>query len=147
MRVQARFLLPLILGWLSLVQLAAAKEDPVQWTLSPADGVVAVAPGGKAWLALKATIQPGWHLYSPTTPPGGPIITQIRLSDNPAVSSYTLYRPQPVRKLDQNFGVDTETYSGEATFLFDAPTAASASGQARISAATRYQACSDVKCL
>jgi thiol:disulfide interchange protein len=125
----------------------AAKEDPVQWNLAPATGTARVTPGAKAWLELKATVAAGWHLYSPTTPAGGPIITKITLAENPALAGYRLYRPQPVRKLDPNFGVDTETYTGEAHFLFEVAAASPASGKASVEADVRYQACSDVKCL
>lgn len=113
------------------------KEDPVQWTLTPGD---------KGVLNLKATIESGWHLYSPTTPAGGPIITKIRVSPNPAISAYNIYRPQPVRKLDPNFGIDTETYTGEAVFLVQLTPASSAS-DVPVEVVARYQACSDVKCL
>lgn len=99
---------------LSAVPLAQAKDDPVQWSLALANGARQLAPGSTVTLDLKATIQPGWHLYSPTTPPGGPIITKIRLNPNPNVASYQVYRPQPVRKLDPNFNIDTETYTRDA---------------------------------
>ncbi len=123
---------------LSVASLCSAKEDPVQWSLTPsAQGI----------FDLKATIEPGWHLYSPTTPPGGPIITKIQLPANPAIASYNVYRPQPVRKLDPNFGVDTETYTGAATFLIQAETAPAVTGKSAIQAVVRYQACTDVKCL
>jgi thiol:disulfide interchange protein len=142
------------LVWRGLVLIAlcasavfAAREDPVQWTLAPAGGQTQILPGGKAYFELQAAIQPGWHLYSPTTPPGGPTITKLRLDDNPAVVSYSVYRPQPVRKLDPNFQIDTETYTGQALFVIEAETAKSASGEANIQAAVRYQACTDVKCL
>ncbi|MBV9499772.1 MAG: thioredoxin family protein [Acidobacteriaceae bacterium] len=131
---------------LGLPILCGAKEDPVQWALKPATADQ-VAPGGKISLELTATIEPGWHLYSPTTLPGGPIITQIKLASNPAIASYELYRPQPVRKLDPNFQIDTETYTGQAHFLFEAVIAASASGQVPVESSVRYQVCSDVKCL
>ncbi|HEY6990800.1 MAG TPA: cytochrome c biogenesis protein CcdA [Bryobacteraceae bacterium] len=127
--------------------LLAAKEDPVQWTLNAAGAAKQVAPGAKAYLELKATIEPGWHLYSPTTPPGGPIITNISMPDNPAIASYTVYRPQPVRKLDPNFGIDTETYTGTANFLVEVTTAKTAAGNVNLAAAVRYQVCSDTKCL
>ncbi len=127
--------------------LLAAKEDPVQWTLAAAAGSKQVAAGAKAYLELKATIEPGWHLYSPTTPPGGPIITKISMADSPAIASYTVYRPQPVRKLDPNFGIDTETYTGTADFLLEVTTAKTAAGNANLAATVRYQVCSDTKCL
>src|SRR5437660_5742165 len=115
---------------------AEAKEDPVQWTLTPK--TPKVSPGGHLWLEFKADIEPGWHLYSPTTPPGGPIITKIALSSSPAVSSYQLYRPEPVRKLDPNFNIDTETYTQAARFLFEAQTASTAAGSAPVEATVRY---------
>jgi thiol:disulfide interchange protein len=124
----------------------SAKDDPVQWTLEPYQDASNVKPGGHAWLQLTAKIQPGWHLYSPTTPPGGPIITSIKLNESPAVASYQVYRPQPVRKLDPNFQLETETYTDRAVFLVDATTTAK-TGQATVEAAVRYQACNDVKCL
>jgi len=141
-----RFLLP-ALTVLCISPLFAAREDPVQWVLGPAGGQSQILPGNKVFFELKATIQPGWHLYSPTTPPGGPIITQIRLDDNPAIASYSVYRPQPVRKLDPNFQIDTETYTNNAVFLIEAHTAKPASGEVTVQAAVRYQACTDVKCL
>jgi thiol:disulfide interchange protein DsbD len=125
--------------------LAAAKEDPVQWTLTARNANV--APGGKAVFLLTATIQDGWHLYSPTTPAGGPIVTTIRGAENPAITKWQIFRPQPVRKLDPNFQVDTETYTGSAVFLVEADTAASASGKVPVEVDVRYQSCSDVKCL
>ncbi|MBV9303846.1 MAG: thioredoxin family protein [Acidobacteriaceae bacterium] len=132
---------------LSVTWLFAAKEDPIQWNLAPADGKAEIARGAKKYFDLKATIQPGWHLYSPTTPPGGPIITKIKLSENSAIAGYHVYRPQPVRKLDPNFQLDTETYTGSATFLIEAEISKSATGKSTVEAIARYQACSETKCL
>jgi thiol:disulfide interchange protein len=130
---------------LALPLLAAAKEDPVQWTLAAKAPLV--APGSKAYFGLNATIQSGWHLYSPTTPSGGPIITKLTFNANPAFGKAQIYRPQPVRKLDPNFQVDTETYTGSASFLIETEAAKSANGTVPASVTVRYQACSDVKCL
>ncbi len=132
---------------LGLVSACSAREDPVHWTLAPANGVSRTAPGSHVFLALKASIASGWHLYSPTTPPGGPNPTEIGLKQSPAISSYQLYRPKPISKFDPNFQLETETYTGSATFLINAATAKTASGEANIAATVRYQVCSDVKCL
>lgn len=145
-RLCSRFVL-LATAALCFSPLSHGKEDPVQWTLTPASGQSQILPGDRAFFELKATIQPGWHLYSPTTPAGGPIITKILLDDDPALASYAVYRPQPFRKLDPNFQIDTETYAGEAVFVIQADTAKSASGDVNVQATVRYQACTDVKCL
>lgn len=131
----------------ALVPFCSAKEDPVQWSLAPVNGVSRVAPGADVFLALKASIAPGWHLYSPTTPPGGPNPTRIQLQQNAAITGYRAYRPEPIRKFDPNFQLQTETYTHEATLLIDATTARSATGDAQIAATVRYQVCTDVKCL
>jgi len=127
--------------------LLCAKEDPVHWTLTTTAEGASVAPGGSAWFELKAIVDPGWHLYSPTTPPGGPTITKIQISPNPSLKSSQIYRPQPIRKLDPNFQIDTETYAGEALFLAQLTAADNAVGATQVEAAVRYQACNDVKCL
>jgi thiol:disulfide interchange protein len=147
MRPFRRLLLPVALCLLNVASLSAAKEDPVHWTLTPAAGSAQMAPGSKTYFELKATIEPGWHLYSPTTPAGGPIITRIKLTNNPAISSSHIYRPQPVRKLDPNFQLETETYTSSASFLIEATTSRSATGTSSVEAIARYQACSDTKCL
>jgi thiol:disulfide interchange protein len=144
-RRAAHLLVPLAL--LTLGLRLSAKEDPVQWSLAVAQGSTQIAPGGSASLELKAVIQDGWHLYSPTTPAGGPIVTKIRVDDSPAISSWQIFRPQPVRKLDPNFNIDTETYTGQAVFLVDVTAAKSATGMLPVAVSVRYQACSDVKCL
>jgi thiol:disulfide interchange protein DsbD len=136
-----------LLGLVLLTSALFAKEDPVSWTLSPESNRQSIAPGSKAYLRLDAKIEPGWHLYSPTTPPGGPIITKITVTPSPALAAARLYRPEPVRKLDPNFNIDTETYTGTARFLIEGDAAASASGTVPIETTVRYQACSDTKCL
>jgi thiol:disulfide interchange protein DsbD len=143
----SRALVVLTLGLLAATCLQAAREDPVQWSLQPVKGFESVKPGAATWLELTATIQPGWHLYSPTTPPGGPIPTKIELTPNAAVTGAKVWRQQPVRRLDPNFNIDTETYAGSAIFYIEADTKPGSSGPISLDASAYYQACSDVKCL
>src|SRR5579863_7459906 len=84
------------------------KLDPIQWTLSA--GVTKAPPGASVPLHLKATFQEGWHLYSLTTPKGGPIPTTAELAENPAVKGVKLYQPPPIRQFDKNFNLYTETF-------------------------------------
>ena len=117
--------------------------DPVSWSMEPATG----APGGRVLLKLTAKLAEGWHLYSPTTPKGGPIPTTISLADSPVIESYKLFEPRPERKADPNFGIDTETFAGDVVFVFevllkkDAPV-----GPVELTANTRYQACNEKEC-
>jgi len=123
-----------------------AAQDPVQWSLTPEK--TTVAPGGTVLARLTASLEPGWHLYSPTTPKGGPIPTSLGLADSPSVASVRIYEPKPERRFDPNFQLDTETYEKEAVFLLaielkkDAP-----AGTLDLSAQVRYQSCNDKLCL
>ena len=117
--------------------------DPVSWSMAPATG----APGGKAVVRLTAKLSEGWHLYSPTTPKGGPIPTSIALAENPVIESYKLFQPKPERKADANFGIDTETFGGNIVFFFEASLKKDASvGPAELTVNVRYQVCNDKEC-
>jgi thiol:disulfide interchange protein DsbD len=138
-------------GYLLLVLLAAMsagraeKLDPAKWSLAIEPAIA--RPGAKVLARLKARIEPGWHLYSLTTPPG-PIATTIRIAESPAVEKFRVFEPPPKRAFDVNFSSDTETYEGEPVFLIelelkkDAPT-----GPGEISTEIRYQMCNDRMCL
>ena len=124
----------------------AQRLDPIQWTLT-SDAASAPA-GASVTLHLKATFQEGWHLYSLTTPKGGPIPTTAALAGNPAVASARIYQPPPVRKFDGNFNLDTETFEKEVDF----PVVATLSrdvkpGPVDLTANVRYQACNERQCL
>jgi thiol:disulfide interchange protein len=140
----------LALAALGSVPLFGAAEDPVQWTL--AFDAKAAPPGSHVLAKFTGTIQPHWHVYSLTTPPGGPNPTTAKIADNPAVAGFKIYQPKPVRKLDPSFGIDTETFSEQYVLLFDielnkGDVKKDAAGPADITANVRYQSCNDTICL
>jgi thiol:disulfide interchange protein DsbD len=121
------------------------KFNHVQWTLQ--FDQPSAAPGATVLGRLEARVDPEWHMYSLTTPPG-PIPTTIKLTDSSAVAQLTLFEPPPVRKLDPNFNADTETYEGAQTFLAriqlkkDLPP-----GPVTLTFEPRYQTCSSTQCI
>jgi thiol:disulfide interchange protein len=131
--------------FLTLVSLMGA-EDPVQWilTLEPKSA----PPGSHVLARFAAKIEPGWHLYSLTTPKGGPIPTTSSLADSPVMAGFKLYQPKPERKLDPNFQIDTETFANEVVLLYDVELKKdAAAGPSEITAQVRYQCCNDRLCL
>jgi len=119
--------------------------NPVRWSLTvePAK----VPPGGEVLARLTARLDPGWHLYSMTTP-RPPIATTIEIAPHPAIENVRIYQPEPVRKPDPNFGTETETYDGEVTFLLAIRVAREASpGDVELVARPRFQMCDDRQCL
>jgi len=123
----------------------AQKLDPIQWTLT--SDVLKAPAGSSVPLHLKATFQEGWHLYSLTTPAGGPIPTTAALAGNPAVASSKLYQPPPNRQFDKNFNLDTETFEKAVDLPITVELAKDAKGAVELTANVRYQACNDRQCL
>lgn len=124
---------------------AYAKLDPVKWRAS--DTLVTVAPGKTVLVKLRASIEAGYHLYSFTTPPGGPIRSAITLLDQGAVAEYSMFQPASARRKDPTFNIPVELFSGENDLLIPVTVrATAASGQSKIVLRVRYQACSDVIC-
>jgi thiol:disulfide interchange protein len=101
--------------------------DPITWT--------AVTDGSAIYLTAK--IEEPWHLYSMTTP-RPPIATTAKID---GVEDLEIWQSPPVRKMDDNFGVETETFDGEATFFLKG----AIPSDAQLS--VRYQACTDKLCL
>src|SRR5579864_7882812 len=126
--------------------LSGAAEDPVQWTFQ--FDAKSAAPGSHALGRLVAKVDPGWHVYSLTTPKGGPNPTTVTLAENPAVASFKVYQPKPERKFDPNFQLDTETFADQAVLLLDVEFKKdAAAGPAELTAQVRYQCCNDRLCL
>lgn len=92
--------------------------NPIQWTLST--DAAAVAPGKTVLLRLHAEVAPGFHVYSLTTPAGGPIPTVIQLAPNPAVRNSVVYQPKPECRNDPTFNVPIELFLGRTDFLIAA---------------------------
>lgn len=122
----------------------AQTKHPVAWQLLAEPQPIAA--NGTLLLQLKATIDSGWHLYSPTTPPG-PIPTELKLDPNPAVASYKIHQPEPKKVFDPNFNNESQSFEHEVIFLIEARLAATLPEKLELSASTRYQVCSDTTCL
>src|SRR4051794_11073768 len=82
----------------------AEQFNHVKWTATVDQS--SVTPGGSVIAKLQAEIDPEWHMYSLTTPPG-PIPTTIKSTDS-AVDKLSVFQPPAVRKFDPNFNADTE---------------------------------------
>jgi len=126
--------------------LFGAAPDPVQWTLS--FDTKAVRPGGHVLAKFTAKVESPYHVYSLTTPPGGPNPTTVGMAASPAVAGFKVYEPKPERKFDPNFQLDTETYESEVIVLIDVELNKDApAGPLELTAQARYQCCTDKICL
>src|SRR6202034_2790298 len=121
------------------------KFNHVQWKLT--FDQASAAPGATVLGRLEATVEPEWHMYSLTTPPG-PIPTTITSKDSAAVEKFTIFEPPPLRKFDPNFNADTETYEGGQTFLVRIQLKKDLQpGPVTLTFVPRYQTCSGTSCI
>ncbi len=123
-----------IVLWTFLATLAIASERHAVWTAKVSK------EGGKSVVLLKAEMDPTWHLYSLTTPEGGPYITTIKVV-TPLKFDGAIVQPKFERKLDENFGVNVESWEKEA--IFKIPVVDATSGFVRV----KYQVCSGTTCM
>jgi len=124
-------------------------KNPVRWTIVGDSAARLVASGKAVHVVLEADIAKGWHIYSLTQKPGGPIPLRIQLTGASDVSVRgAIEGPKPVKKFDQNFKLETELYRGKPRFTVPVGVpAGSVTGKRELQVSARYQACSDTLCL
>jgi thiol:disulfide interchange protein len=125
-------------------RVAAAQEHPIKWLLTTSSGTVRQ---GKPFSALlRAEVPAGWHLYSATQPPGGPVQTTIGVA-NGSVFAITgaMHVRDPDVAPDNNFDIVTETYADSVTFVV--PVVARVAGEQKLDIKVGYQTCTDRYCL
>lgn len=122
--------------------LFAQIQNPVVWTATSkkiADKTYEVH--------ITATIDHGWHIYSQTTPDGGPIPTSITFTKNPLL--IVEGKAKEVGKLEKHneplFGVDVKQFSNTVDFVqlvkLKAPVKTS------LNVAVEFMVCNDKQCL
>jgi thiol:disulfide interchange protein DsbD len=94
--------------------LFAQIQNPVSWTAK------AKKIGDKTYeIHLTANINKGWHIYSQTTPEGGPVPTNVSFTKNPLFQLQGAAKE--VGKLEQHneplFGVDVKQFSNKVDFV------------------------------
>ena len=121
----------------------AQLTKPVAWSLSQQtagdDAVIE--------LAIKATINPGWHIYSTKLPEGGPVKTAVTFI--PDSSKFTLIGEissltPPNKEFDKIFNMDLEFFSKEVVFVQKIKLLSKDSFE--LKGSVEYQSCNDETC-
>src|SRR5579863_2393496 len=87
-----------LLFTLSLFAACALSQPPqfAHWT--PQTDPPSAAPGGHALIRMPAKIDPGWHLYSASSPSGIP--ASFKLGQNNIVERVRVFQPKPHRAVN-----------------------------------------------
>jgi thiol:disulfide interchange protein DsbD len=122
--------------------LFAQIQNPVTWTAT------SKKINDKTYeIHLTANIDNGWHIYSQTTPEGGPIPTSFTFTKNPLLTING--SAKEVGKLEKHneplFGVDVKQFSNKVDFvqkvILKSPVNTS------VNVAVEFMACNDKQCL
>ena len=125
----------------------AQAQDPVHWSAEIDEE--SLAPGSKITVAVRATIDAGWYIYSITQGEGGPVPSKITLgAEQPFTLAGDVEGTKPVVKFDQNFQMQVEVHEGKVSYTVPVLVSAEAGSDVReIRVRARYQACTNRVCL
>lgn len=117
-------------------------QSPVTWSYS------ARKNGDKLYeIHLVAKLEEDWHIYSQTTPEGGPVPTAISFSKNPLVTMEGAIRE--VGKLEEHFeplfGVKVKQYSDKVEFVQTIKLKAAV--KTAVNGHIQFMVCNDVECM
>jgi len=104
-----------------------------------------VISGNQALLSFKATIMPGWHIYSTQQEDGGPLKTSITFATpNQYVLVGKTTEPKPLMKWDGAFGMQVLYFEKEVVFQQKIKLFAK---DLKIKGEIEYMTCDDHQCL
>ena len=117
-------------------------KNPVKWSFSAKK-----IDASTFEINLTATLDPAWHIYSQTTPEGGPSATAISFTKNPLVTLDG--EVKEVGKLEQKheelFGVDVKQFSNKVIFVQSVKLKAKA--KTAINGTIEFMTCNNKECL
>jgi len=120
----------------------AQVKNPVQWAFSAKK----INPTTYE-VHLTANIESGWHIYSQTTPDGGPVPTSIAFAKNPLLAVDG--SASEVGTLEQHhvplFGVDVKQFSNKVDFVQTVKLKGKA--KTALNGTIEFMTCNDHECL
>ena len=131
---------------LSLFFIAASAfsqiADPVKWTYT------ATKKADKVYeITYTATVDKPWHIYSQTTPKGGPVPTKFVYKTNPllVISGIPKEAGALVKKHEEVFGVDVKYFDNKVVFTHTINLKSAV--KTNVSGTIEYMVCNDSQCL
>ncbi len=124
-------------------QLLAQGSNPVQWQFS----VKKLSEGVYEWKA-KAAINKPWHIYSQSSPDGGPIPTSISFNKNPLIQpegKNVKELGKMITKREEVFEIVVKYYEGSVEFVKVFKLKKKA--KTNISGTIEFMVCNESECL
>lgn len=141
-----------VIIFLLVFPLAVVAQDPTKWSLESDSKGKVVETEATFKVVLKADIEPGWHLYAPDQPSGGPIATTFKPAESDRFTiSPKIEWPEPRVEPDPNFIIggkplETKFFVDNAEFRMSVTAGAKARVD-EVAVDVRFQLCNDTYCL
>ncbi len=133
----------LFLALISTTFVAVAQlKDPVQWSFT------SVKKSDKVYeITFTATIEKPWHIYSQSTPKGGPVPTKIVYKTNPLATITGTPKENGTLKTkhEEVFGVDVKYFDNKVSFVQNINLKSPV--KTNIAGTVEYMVCNDSECL
>ncbi len=137
-----KFTLIISLLFAFIININAQIHDPVKWDTS-----VEKVSDSEFDLVIKATIEPGWHLYSQNVPEGGPIPTSFTFKESK--KEYELVGKTVEGKghevHDPVFDMDIKFFGDEA--IFKQRVKVLTKDKITVTGTLEFMVCDDTNCL
>jgi thiol:disulfide interchange protein DsbD len=132
----------LFLCILASVGMFSFAQSPVKWSYSASK-----KDNGTYEVKISAAINPGWHLYSQSTPEGGPVPTKISFNKNPLLTmdGDTKELGKMVTRHEEVFGIDTKFYADKVDFVQTVKIKGKA--KTNVNGQLEFMVCNDQQCL
>lgn len=130
----------LVFGFITITSFA--QQSPVNWAYK------AVKENANSYKVIfTATFPAPWHIYSQTTPDGGPVPTSFEFAKNPLLNLQGKTSEKGDMKVthDKNFGVDVKFYSNKVAFIQTVKVKGNI--KTNISGTINFMVCNDHECL
>jgi thiol:disulfide interchange protein len=122
-------------------------QNPIHWSIAASEKALIVA-GDTFSVDVIAQIDPPWHLYAPTQPPGGPVPLVFNVPFSQPFSQLgEIEFPLPKVAPDPNFNIETQFYEENAAFTVPIQVENAKPGRHTLSILVTYQTCNDRLCL
>jgi thiol:disulfide interchange protein len=128
---------------------AAWAQQPIHWSIAPPPPTTWGSTNRPLHVAVTAEIDPGWHLYAMTEPPGGPQALDFSLPEGNALSlAGPIVESTPSHAFDTNFNIETQFHEQGAAFTVPLRVNAGVKpGRYLVRLDVSYQTCNDRFCL
>jgi hypothetical protein len=132
----------LALSFVMIAMVSFSQENPVNWSYEAKKKTADTYD-----LVITATFAHPWHIYSQSTPAGGPIPTKVSFKANPLISKNGAIKEEGKleKRHDANFGVDVLSYSEKVQWIQTVKVKGNI--KTNVSGTVEFMVCDDSHCL